>query len=705
MNRRQKESSFTQPKHRLLIGMALVMLTVMVVFIYFPGLSGPYVLDDDENIAKNKAVAIVELSETDLWRAMQSNDSGLFKRPLATLSFALNYYFSGGFDNTFPFKLTNLIIHIINSVLLLFLAQKILRVAGPGRHLTPTEQVCTALLATTLWAVHPIQLTNVLYVVQRMNSMAALFVILGLIGFIQGRQQLASSMPKGLTLMGTGILFGTLLGMGCKENAVLLPLFALVIEYSFFGQEDLDEKRRTLLGYFYLVILAVPLLAFFGYLYINPDFLTEAYKVRHFSMMERVLTETRVLWNYIYLILLPSTHALGLFHDDILISKGLFTPPVTLLATCGLVTIVSVAFVKKIPVVSFAILWFLAGHVLESTVFGLEVAYEHRNYLPTFGIVFALAYLYVQVSKHWNPDLRFIVAIVIVLTLGFATWSLANAWRDIYSLAETNVTNHPDSLRANEFAARVNATEKGDLVAAIRYSIKAEEVSPDEAGVHIDLRLWLAMLSSEIDQDARSTNLKKMKGANIQIAGLPPEIVVTTSNHKIQVIYPPSTNKVIEDLLRTRPITIHTLASLTNLGRCIVEKPDICQQLADQGLRWFAIAADNPVTIKVYHTIILNNTAELHEHRSDYTTALTYIDRATRVSPDVLFYRLKKTQYLIKLGRLDEAKSLLANIDNLDPERDIRYFNNSATIKYVRDMYAEAVKNQRGASAHQDRRL
>lgn len=704
MSRHQKESSFIQPKYRLLIGMALVMLTIMVMSIYFPGLSGPYVLDDNENIAKNKAVAIKELNETNLWRAMQSNDSGLLKRPLATLSFALNYYFSGGFDDTFPFKLTNLIIHIINSVLLLFLALKILRVTKLGRHLTSTEQAYTALLATTLWAVHPIQLTNVLYVVQRMNSMAALFVILGLIVFIQGRRQFTSSALKGLALMGTGILFGTLLGIGCKENAVLLPLFALVIEYSFFEQENLDERRRALLRSLYLVILAVPLLAFFGYLYINPDFLTEAYKVRHFSMMERVLTETRVLWNYIYLILLPSTHNLGLFHDDILISKGLFTPPVTFLATCGLVTIVSFALVKKIPVISFAILWFLAGHLLESTVFGLEVSYEHRNYLPTFGIVFAVAYLYVQVSKHWNISLRFIFAIAIVLTLDFATWSQANAWKDIYSLAETNVTNHPDSFRANEFAARVNAVEKGDLVAAIHYSIKAEKVAPDEAGIHIDLRLWLAMLSSEIDQDAQSTNLKKMRGKNIQIAGLPPEIVVTTNNDKIQVVYPPSTNKVIEDLLKTRPITIHTLASLTNLGHCVVEKPDICQLLADQGLRWYAIAADNPVTIKAYHTLILNNTAELYEHRSDYTTALTYIDRATQDSPGVLFYRLKKIEYLIKLGRLDEAKSLLAGVDNVDPERDIRFFNNRAAIKSVQDMYTEAVKSRRETPAQQGRR-
>jgi len=701
MDTHQKKPSFNRFKNRLLIGMALVLLAVITLSIYFPGLSGPYILDDDENISKNEAVAVKELSATDLWRAMQSNDSGPFKRPLATLSFALNHYFSGGFDNTFPFKLTNLVIHITNGVLLLFLALKILRLSEAGRELTPAEQVCVAILATTLWTVHPIQLTNVLYVVQRMNSLAALFVILGLIVFLEGRRQFASSALKGLAQMGTGVLLGTLVGMGCKENAALLPLFALVIEHSFFQNENLDTRKRFLLRSFYVATIAVPLTVFLAYLYIHPDFLTEAYKVRHFSMTERVLTETRVLWEYIGLITLPNTHNLGLFHDDIQISRGLLAPPTTLLAIIGLIALLLIAFVKKIPVISFAILWFLAGHLLESSLFGLEVAYEHRNYLPAFGIVFAASYIYVQVSRHWNTSLRFVIAIAAIFTFGIVTWNQAYVWRDIYSLAETNVTNHADSLRANGFAARVNAIEKGDLVPAIRYSIKAAKVASDEAGVYIDLRLLLAMLSSQLDQGVQLTTLKNMTGAGIQIAGLPPEINATIVNNKIQVVYPPSTNKMIEDLLKTRPITVHTLASLTSLGRCIVEKPDVCQRLFDQGLQWYDIAADNLVTAKSYHALILNNAAALHAHRFDYTKALAYIDRATQSSPDVLFYRLKKTEYLIKLGRLDEAKSLLLSVEHIDPEHDIRYFNNRATIKSVQDMYADAIKNQHETPARQ----
>lgn len=669
----------------------LPVLAAVVLLIYFPGLSGPYVLDDGENIANNEALAIEEISTTSLWRAMQSNDSGPFRRPLATLTFAFNYYLSGGFNNTFIFKVTNLVIHLVNGFLLLFLTVIILRSTDAGRGLSPVEQRYVAALTAVLWSAHPIQLTNVLYVVQRMNSLSALFVILGLMLFVQGRHQFEISAPKGLWLMGAGVFSGTLLGMASKENAALLPLLALTIEYCFFQRENLNANNRLQLHSFYLVTIAVPATVFLAYVFFNPEFLSEAYKIRQFSMVERLLTETRVLWNYIGLIALPNTHNLGLFHDDIRISKGLLTPPDTLLALCGLVVMLVIAILKKkqVPVISFAVLWFLAGHLLESSIFGLEIAYEHRNYLPAYGVLFAISYLYAWASRRWNTRLRFIIAVSVIFTLGFATWTRAHTWKDIYSIAENSVKNHPESPRANELAARVNAFEKGDLIAAIHYTIQGSKISPDEAGFQVNLHLFLAMLSSRIDQEMNSTDMKNnVKNAELHIDGLPPGIIATINNNHVQLDYRAPMINSVENLLETRPITVHTLASLEALGRCIVEKPGICQRLTKQGLRWYAIAADNPFSTKTYNAMILNNMAELCAHTSDYATAMTYIDRATQLLPDVLFYRLKKIEYLVEQGRLDEAGPLLADISNDDP----RFFANRTMIESLQNKYAEAVR-------------
>jgi tetratricopeptide (TPR) repeat protein len=682
--------------HRLSISLALAALVAMILLIYFPGLSGPYVLDDGENIANNEALAIEEISPTNLWRAMQSNDSGPFRRPLATLTFAFNYYLSGGFDNTFSFKLTNLVVHAANGVLLLFLTLTILRSSNAGRNISPMEQLGVAALTAALWSAHPIQLTNVLYVVQRMNSMSASFVILGLMLFVQGRHYIEVSAIKGLLLMGIGFFAGTFLGMGFKENAALLPLLALTIEFSFFRRENLDINTRLQLRSFYFVAIVLPVIVFLAYVLVNPEFLSDAYKIRQFSMAERLLTESRVLWNYIGLIALPNTHDLGLFHDDIQISKGLFTPPETFLALSGLTVMLAIAILKKkqIPMLSFAVLWFLAGHLLESSIFGLEIAYEHRNYLPAYGVLFAISYLYAWASRRWDTGLRFFVAVSIIVTLGFATWTRAHTWKDIYSIAETNATNHPESPRANELAARVNAFDKGNLPAAIRYTIQGLKIAPDEAGFHINLHLFLALLSSQIDQGMKSADLKHMKGADIHIAGLPSEVITITNNNHAQLVYPPSTINAVEKLLETRPITVHTLAALDALGRCIMEKPDICQQMTKQGLKWHVIAAGNLDTTKTYNALILNNTAELYAHMSDYTTAMVYIDRAIQTVPDVLFYRLKKAEYLVKQGRLDEAQALLAFIDKMGLKNDPRLFANSALVESVQNEYTGAIRTR-----------
>jgi tetratricopeptide (TPR) repeat protein len=140
---------------------------------------------------------------------------------------------------------------------------------------------------------------------------------------------------------------------------------------------------------------------------------------------------------------------------------------------------------------------------------------------------------------------------------------------------------------------------------------------------------------------------------------------------------------------------VHTLASLEGLARCLVEKPDLCRSLAKQILRWHAIATDNPATTKNYKALLLNNAAELHANTSDYQSALKYIDKATQTRPEILFYRLRKIEYLVKLGNLDEAKLLLESINKIDPEIDIRIFNNRAMIESVRSLYAETVEKER----------
>src|SRR5690606_10094951 len=121
-----------------------------------------------------------------------ANDEGIWGRPLASLTFALNHYFAGGFETSF-FKATNVAIHFINAWLVYGLAAVLL--ATPALATARHHRHFIAALAALLWAAHPLQLTGVLYVVQRMTSLAALFTLAGLLIYVHGRNQVEAGKP------------------------------------------------------------------------------------------------------------------------------------------------------------------------------------------------------------------------------------------------------------------------------------------------------------------------------------------------------------------------------------------------------------------------------------------------------------------------------------------------------------------------------
>lgn len=635
-------------------------LIFIITLIYVPGLSGPYVLDDAGNITENTSVALKKISLSNIVAAVQSNDSGPSKRPLATLSFSLNYYFSDGFYPSFPFKVTNLAIHIVNTILVYCLFILLLRTSILDRLRIKNYDILIPGFIAAVWALHPIQLTNVLYVVQRMNSLAAFFVLSGLILFIYGRNRLEVSNSKGLLLMYTGVIAGTLLGILSKENAVLLPIFALVIEYTLYRREQLGINTRNNLWVFYAITVFLPATALIIYLLIHPEFITQIYVERHFGIFERLLTEARVLWFYISLIIFPSVYRLGLFHDDISISSGIFDPLSTLLAIIGIFValLISILRTKRYPLFSFAVLWYIVGHSLESGIFGLEIAYEHRNYIPSIGPIFSLSYALLRFVTKANINVVYVwvLPLLTILILSTTTWSRASIWRNTYTLAEHNVKYHPNSPRANDFAARANLSEKNDIIKSINYTLKGIQLAPHEVGYHIDLRILLETISTNINATLHAKNKGNIIFSNIKMGGLPNAIKLAKNNYGIRLVSDSSANKLIKELLQYRAITVHGMFSLDTLRDCVLKTPYSCRSIQNEAMEWFTAAGMNINVPDKYRAQIFYNTALLYADMKNYHLGLDYINKALIIRPDIIFYRLKKAEYLISLGRLQDAK-------------------------------------------------
>lgn len=471
----------------------LVAILAIAALVYRPGLSGGFQYDDAGNIEFNTAVHMTSLTFDDLQRAAFSGGAGPLKRPLSMASFALNHYVSG--SAPYGFKVVNLAIHLITGAVLYALGCLLIRAHARG-HALPIEPRTVRWLAlgsASLWLLHPLALTGVLYVVQRMTSLSALFTGLGLCGYLLARERLPSS-PRAAWAAVVSLGVFTPLAAACKETGLLLPLYALVCEAVLlrFGGTSREERRAV--SWIFGVTVGLPVIAIALWAGLDPDYVLSGYGTREFDLAQRLMTEARVSWTYVRMILVPDVRQMGLYHDDFAISTGFDAPTTTLPAVAVLAGALALAWLarRRLPWLAFAILFFLAGHLMESTVFALDLMHEHRNYLPMFGILLA-----VTVSlgtPRTMPDtvkLRALLVVAIAIVLGTVTAMRASDWSNPLTMAEMEVAHHPHSARANYEAARqydyLLRRDKNPIVSEIdyRYALKymydARQARPDFA--------------------------------------------------------------------------------------------------------------------------------------------------------------------------------------------------------------------------------
>lgn len=498
----------------------LVAALILTVLAYLPGLHGPFVFDDITNIVQNGALRLPNLHWDQFMHAAFSSDAGPTRRPLSSLSFALNFYFGG--SGAFGFKLANVAIHLINGLLFFALLRQIV---GHWHKIgTITSKVTMQwlpLLCAAAWLLHPLNLTAVLYVVQRETSLCSLFILLGCVLYCHGRLRLLEGY-SGWEWIFIGVGISGVLALAAKETAALLPIYLLVIEGCVFrfelpasGHNRVAQilHRRGLL-IFYLVFLVLPFAIGMFWLFAIHHGGALNYSGRDYTLGERLLTETRVVWDYIRWTLFPRLPDLGLYHDDIPISTGILSPPTTLISILGLIGLLVLASFtwKKRPWICFGILWFFAGQLLESTVFPLEIAFEHRNYLADMGIILAVsAFILIEPTRLIKVTVRFTIIIIVTLTFGALTGMRAYIWRSTPSLVSVQAANHPRSPYATYALGEqlTNEVLAGDR-ALLPQAIKALRQSSELPNSGIIAGAALALLESQTIGNNDPDNFARM---------------------------------------------------------------------------------------------------------------------------------------------------------------------------------------------------
>ena len=425
----------------------LAALLTLCAALYWPGLRGPFLFDDFPNLA-----ALASIDHVTSWRDLGiylSQPRSFPGRPLAMLSFLPQQ--ASWPDHPFPFKLVNLGIHLLCGVLLYrltaVLARHYFTHREPMASIDASRVSLVALLAAAAWLLNPIQLSGVLLVVQRMTLLMALFVLLGLLAYLKGvLAENTSELHRGAwMLLGLGACM--LLAFLSKENGILLALYALVLDATILRTQVSRLPSRLLWWRRLLIWPAV--LFIFGYLLLNIPQFAQGQATRDFTLGQRLLTEPRILFDYLGNIFLPRFGVYGLYHDSFTISRHLLSPWTTLPAMAGVLGAALVAFVgrKRRPLLALAILWYLGGQVIESSTMMLELYFEHRNYVPIIGPFIAIAIGLAGVSEPILRKRLLGVAALWLTVSAFTTALSARVYDSEDHLAMAWAANQPDSIR------------------------------------------------------------------------------------------------------------------------------------------------------------------------------------------------------------------------------------------------------------------
>jgi len=597
--------------------LGLAAALVLAVIAYWPSLHGGYVFDDIINIVLNNNVHVHSL-DWDSLRIATLGQPSAARRPLAMISFAIDWYLGGG--DPLRMKIENLIIHLINSLLLFGMLRALLRVRQPASGAANARVL--ALCVTAAWLLAPINFTAVAYIVQRMESLCQVFVLAGLWGYIAARIRMREGKP-GFLYAAASIILGTAIGGLAKESAAMLPLYALIVEWILFGFARGDGRPERRLLAMYVVILVLPACAalYWAIMHFLP---AAAWAGRPFTLSERLLTESRILWDYVQWSLLPLPNQMALYHDNIGLSRSLLDPPTTAFAILTLaITLVAALRLRHThPLAALGIAWFFAAHLLTATLIPLELAFEHRNYFASIGLYLAFFSFLLPPSAAKLAPLHKAVCVVVILFFAVVTGIRALNWANplLFALSEAQV--NPQSPRA--------AYEVASVYMSLAQSHADSPLIPD---------------AFKALQHAAT-----MPGANI----LPDQglLVLSAQLHRAP---PDGTWERMQKKLATQPPSVQNLDALYKLNMCVIQGD--CMLPADQMVNTFLAALKqtppDTTVLTIYASYAFNS---LH----DSALALDLAREAVKEKPNDTQIRHNLLRLLTAAGHHAEAEEFYA---------------------------------------------
>ena len=342
----------------------------------------------------------------------------LLKFPLRSLvnySFAIEYHYFK--DSVFAYHLSNLAIHLVNSILVGYLFYSLVKslLATTNNSLFKYAKYYSLFIAL-LFVSHPIQTQAVTYIIQRYASLATTWYLLGFLVYINTRKQWNlwwKERKKQLVISWGLILAFFCLGVLTKSTIFSLPATLIFSELVIY-------KKKFDVKFAFLTVLS-PLL---GLLFIYQTYQSLWFFSPKVSNQNEVitqasylLTQTKVLPKYFQLLAVPVGQNID-HHIPVSQAVGMSE----LFGTIAIFALVffSWKYRRKYPLLIFGIGWIFITLSIESSIIVLEdVIYEHRLYLPSFGFFVVVIWLIDRVitkRRDFVTSVSLLVLMVFVYT-------------------------------------------------------------------------------------------------------------------------------------------------------------------------------------------------------------------------------------------------------------------------------------------------
>ena len=573
-------------------------------------------------------------------------------RPLVIASYAVNYAMGG--ITPWGYHFVNILLHALNGMLVYAVVRKLFQ----GRVL--------AFLSGIAFALHPIHTEAVANVVGRAELLAAFFVFLAWLAYLHARETVGLRRRAALAAS----MFCFALALLSKEHAVvligILALSDLLLELRHAPGPPVRRWTQMLGGLarpvyvWYVLILGVYL--WIRFLVLGTVLGAEGTRfvdnpLAHSGGLVRVLTATKVLGQYLWLLLVPDRLSADYSYNSIPLSGSIGDPGV-LLSLLVLIVLAALSWWARHrqPILAFSFGFFaLTILPVSNLLFPIgTIMAERLLYLPSLGFCLALGAVLAAALSRTVGRSKAMSALCLVLFCGLSTAYATKTilrnpvWRDDRTLFLTTVRDKPQSAKVRSSVARLYA-EEGRLEEARAEADAALSISPDYPFAHFELGNVMA----------KQGRLEEALGAYTKAVTLSP--VYGDAYYEMGTIY--------DKMGRSA----EAADAYRRAGQGVAVRREAAAEIALALFRLGSVAEAERQLERAAVRIpdspeLLNNLGLIYLRQERLEKARSYLQAASRLKPDSAEIWANLGKVLLRQGEVIQARSAFEKALALHPD-------------------------------------